>query len=188
MIISLFIREKEFHISNGKVNKIYAVDERCGLADMIPSAFSDYSSNIDLKSMNTLIYSNGPDTFTTLRIMTSLIKGIKIVSPDIQLISMPNFLTYKTIASEYYLSGSIAIPTQRGDYFVCDYTSEGESEIQIHTTLNPSVLLITDRIFDNINLALLQYNHYINTRTKENTRTTETHFRIQYGINTIYTY
>lgn len=188
MIISLFIREKEFHISNGKVNKIYAVEERCGLADMIPSAFSDYLSNIDLKSMHTLIYSNGPDTFTTLRIMTSLIKGIKIVSPDIRLISMTNFLAYKTIASEYYLSGSIAIPTQRGDYFVCDYTSEGESEIRIHNTLDPSVLLNTDQIFDNINLALLQYTLYINTTTKENTGTSKTHFRIRNGINTIYTY
>ena len=188
MILSLFIRENEFHISNGNVDRIYAVEERCRLADMIPRALTDYLSDIDFNLINTLIYSNGPDTFTTLRIMASLIKGISIVRSDIRLISMSNFLTYIYKASEYSLTGSIAIPTQRGDYFVCDYTREGESEVQIHNTLNPSVLLHTSQIFKNINLAQTQYEYYISSDAKTDIRGEFASTEIRYGIDPIYKY
>ena len=101
---------------------------------------------------------------------------------------MSNFLTYIYKASEYSLTGSIAIPTQRGDYFVCDYTREGESEIQIHDILKPSILLLTNKIFKNINLAQLQYKYYISSNAKTDIREGFASNEIRYGIDPIYKY
>lgn len=132
------------------------------MADKVPMYIKNSLPNYKLSKV---IYSAGPLSFTTLRVINSIIKGIKIVNKDIEFIGVSNFLTYLSLIETNNTEGLIAIPTYRGDYFVCTYDAYKKlSKISICNLdyFNNVVckLILTNDIsilFKNMNLAQQQF-------------------------------
>lgn len=187
MILSLFIRDKEFHICSGDFEQICKIEETKKMADKIPVCFKEFISQIDFRKVGTILYSSGPASFTTARIMNSMLKGIKVTSPDMKFIGVSNFITYLSIVLQKSEQGTIAIPTMRGDYFVCAYLGNKLSEMKLEVTPHEGTIYSNDKIFNNINLALQQYNIYNHNILLNNKNFVTCNLSINYGITPEYT-
>ncbi|MBR1944546.1 MAG: hypothetical protein IJ848_03715 [Alphaproteobacteria bacterium] len=132
------------------------------MADKVPMYIQNSLPKYKLKK---IIYSSGPLSFTTLRVINSIIKGIKIVNKEVEFVGVSNFLTYLSLIEPNNTEGLIAIPTYRGDYFTCTYDSKRKlSDISICNLENfnnvANKLLLTNDIsvlFKNRNLAQQQF-------------------------------
>ena len=162
MILSLFIRNKEFHVAYGDFAHIYKVTESREMADSVPVFLKEVLDFVAFEECDTVLYSSGPASFTTARIMTSLIKGFAISRADLKFIGISNFLTYLYIASQTKSSGLLAIPTMRGDYFASTYKDDALDDVKLLNDLPTVALLDNSQIFEPANLASVQIN-IINT-------------------------
>lgn len=161
-ILSLFINNGYFHIYTYEHSYIYKLSQLNKMADKVPMYIKNSLPSYKLKK---IIYSSGPLSFTTLRVVNSIIKGIKIVNKDTEFIGVSNFLTYLSLIETNNTEGLIAIPTYRGDYFICTYNSDKKlSEISIcnldYFNNVAYKLILTndiDILFKNMNLAQQQF-------------------------------
>ncbi len=72
-----------------------------------------------------LIVSAGPGSFTSIRVLNSIARGILITKPSISVVSVSNFLPYLMILRQHKKDdGIIAIPTMRGDFFCMDFLDD----------------------------------------------------------------
>ncbi len=156
MILSIFIRDKEFHISTEAYGEVHKVTETRGMADKIPALFSEFLNKIEFNIIDTIVYSTGSASFTTTRIVNSLVKGIKVARPDIKFIGVSNFLTYIQVLKYTRPSGTIAIPTMRGDYYICEYVRGKIAKTYISEELYKETIMDSAIGLDNVNLASLQ--------------------------------
>ena len=186
MILSLFIRNKEFHVAWGDFARAYKVNEPREMADSVPMFLKEAIDFVAFEQCNTILYSSGPASFTTARIMTSLIKGIAISRPDLKFVGISNFLTYAHIASQVKDSGMLAIPTMRGDYFVTSYRDGSLTDIKVMNELPTNAFLDDDHVFDVKNLASMQIGA-INANTAAiNSKYMQTSLDINYGFTPEY--
>jgi tRNA A37 threonylcarbamoyladenosine modification protein TsaB len=162
MILSYFVRGKEIHISTDGIASVYELSEPRELADKAVVFIKDATAKCSDKNIKKVVYSSGPASFTTLRIINSIAKGMFIAKPSIEFVGISNFLTYVSAAmTKLNANGLVAIPTMRGDYFTCEYLCDTLQNQQIQDMRSISkysghVLFDNDLIFDNINLALVQ--------------------------------
>lgn len=141
---------------------IYTLSQLNKMADKVPMYVKD---SLPSCKIDKVIYSAGPLSFTTLRVVNSIIKGIKIVNKNIEFVGVSNFLTYLSIINTNNSEGLIAIPTYRGDYFICTYDSNKKlSEISIcnledFNNVAYKTILTNDIsiLFKNMNLAQQQF-------------------------------
>ena len=186
MILSIFIRDKEFHISTEAYGEVHKVTETRGMADKIPALFSEFLNKIEFNIIDTIVYSTGPASFTTTRIVNSLVKGIKVARPDIKFIGISNFLTYIYVLYPSQSAGTIAIPMMRGDYYICKYNKGQIKQVYISEKICREIIMDNAISLDNINLALAQiqllYSGLVPNNDKYITNTLE----IQYTYNPKY--
>lgn len=156
MILSIFIRGKEFYVyTNTGISQIFTVSESRYLADNVVSFLASVLKNDKLKKV---IYSAGPGSFTTVRIINSILKGLYISDSSIEFIGVSNFLTYLSVVSKISNEGTIAIPTMRGDYFTCTYNEQilREQNIQNINEYSSNIYEDNNKVFENVNLAKIQ--------------------------------
>ena len=188
MILSLFIRNKEFHLSGGSFEQLSRIEETRGMADKVPELFKTFINQINFSEIDTVLYSSGPASFTTARIMNSMLKGIKIVRPDIEFVGISHFVTYLSIIAKQHEQGTIAIPTMRGDYFTCRFVDSKLEEMNISTKLSNDVILSNNEILANMNLAKQQYSISNTDILKRNMDFVTHDLEIDYGITPKYTH
>ena len=186
MKLSLFIRNKEFHISCGDFAHIYKVTESREMADNIPLFLKDALDSVNFEQCDEIIYSSGPASFTTARIMNSLIKGLAISRPDLKFTGISNFLTYLHIASQTLSDGILAIPTMRGDYFTVVFKNGELGDLELFNEFDSDVILDTDKKFDNVNLAYIQMNIVNIKIVKINDKYIQSTLDINYGFTPKY--
>lgn len=188
MTLSLFIRNQEFYICFGDVSRIYEPASARNLADSIPVFLADFLEKVDFPSCRKVIFSSGPASFTTSRIMNSVVKGLAVSRPGLEFIGISNFLTYMYIASSSRPSGCLAIPTMRGDYFCVKYCDGQLGNIEILDTLLQSVILDNNEVFENINLANIQRAVIDSGVFKTNSSFTTRSLDVDYGFTPEYKY
>ena len=157
-IFSFFINNECCYIYTDNSSYTYKLSQLNKMADKVPMYIKNSLPNYKIEKV---LYSAGPLSFTTLRVINSIIKGIKIVNKNIEFIGISNFLTYLSLIKTDNTEGLIAIPTYRGDYFICTYNShEKLSEISISNleyfnNVAYKTILTSDisNLFKNINLA-----------------------------------
>ena len=186
MILSLFLRNKEFHVSCGEFEHIYKVTESREMADNVPAFLKETMDHIDFSKCSKVIFSSGPASFTTARIMNSLVKGLKISAPNLDFLGISNFLTYLYIASQHNSEGSIALPTMRGDYFYAAFSEKKLSDIEIFSDLNQNTILDSNEIFDNINMSTIQEKLSDDNIVKMNPNYIQNSLDINYGFTPEY--
>lgn len=158
MILSLFIRDKEFHLSCNGFEQLCKIAETRGMADKVPEIFRTFIKQINFSEIDTILYSSGPASFTTARIMNSMLKGIKVVHPGMKFVGISHFVTYLSIIMKQHTQGAIAIPTMRGDYFICRFVGSQLDKMHISNEIsNDDVITSNSLLLSNINLATQQY-------------------------------
>ena len=186
MILSLFIRNKEFHVAYGEFAHIYKVNESREMADSVPMLLKEVLDSVAFDECDDVLYSSGPASFTTARIMTSLVKGIAISQPALKFTGISNFLTYLYIALQTKSSGLLAIPTMRGDYFATAYQDDVLEDEIIMSELPKHAVLDNDQMFELANFASVQIN-IINTNIAIiNKKYTQNTLDINYGFTPEY--
>lgn len=186
MILSLFIRDKEFHISANDFGKICKVEETKGMADKLPIFFKDFIGQINFDDVDVILYSSGPASFTTSRIMNSMLKGIKVARQDMKFVGISNFITYLSVVLATTEQGELAIPTMRGDFFVCNFNGGKLSEMRIDSKISDSTIHNNNLIFNNINLANQQYIIHNSDILLNNNDFITYNLEINYGITPEY--
>lgn len=135
--------------------RIYKVSEQHKIADLIPFFLSS-----ELQNVNKVVFPLGPLSFTTVRIVNSVIKALKIAHPNTKFIGVSNFLTFF-----YVVHGNcdvIAINSYRGDFYyrsvinaVFSKQSVGSMDEIKQIYKNP--VFDTDLLLSGNNLAFAQY-------------------------------
>lgn len=120
MILSIFLHGKQFHIASDTQMKIYHIDNQYTISDCIVPFIHDFLKN-ESNNIETVFFPSGPSSFTSIRIINAIVKGLCISNQNIKHIGISNFLTY--IYTKNLPSGRVSIPTFRGDFFVADYTN-----------------------------------------------------------------
>jgi tRNA A37 threonylcarbamoyladenosine modification protein TsaB len=158
MIISYFLRNKQFHIAAPDYTYIYEVSKTQDLADNIVVFLQDALEKSSDAPIDTLIFQAGPMSFTSHRIVNSIAKGFCIVDKKIKFIAVSSFFTYFLITSQKTQKGTICIPTMRGDYFTQKYNNFNFDEVKIQnlTGCEEPIYIEQDLIFNNKNLAEIQ--------------------------------
>jgi tRNA A37 threonylcarbamoyladenosine modification protein TsaB len=167
---------------------VYEVAERRMMADHVVFFINDAIQKSAGDGIKTLIYQSGPTSFTTHRIINSIVKGFIIANRKLELIAVSSFLTYFLIASKEASNGLLCIPTMRGDHFTCEYKGSVFSAIKVQgdhqiTTAASQIFFEDSSIFNGINLA----SHQINTMTSKNVDTNKIP-EINYGHTLEYRY
>ena len=161
MILSIFIRDKELHISTPDFARIQKVSRTCAMAETIAGLFGEVMLRQRINDISEIIYSSGPASYTTTRIMTSVIKGFQVVKPEITPAGILTFSTYLSMLPEDK-EGFIAIPSMRGVYYVAKFERHKILSINEFKDLPPKTYSIDDEIFQAENLAIRQYKTYKN--------------------------
>ena len=188
MILSLFIRDKEFHLSSNGFEQLCRIDETHKMADKVPEIFKTFIGQINFHEIDTVLYSSGPASFTTARIMNSMLKGIKVVRPNMEFVGISHFVTYLSIIMKQHQQGTIAIPTMRGDYFICRFAGSQLEKMYISTDLSNNVIVSNNSILTNINLATQQYRISNTNVFKDNIDFITYDLEINYGITPAYSH
>lgn len=194
MNISIFLKGREFHVFCENFEKVYIETETRNLADNIPVYISEVISEVSTDNLENLIYSSGPCSFTSIRIINSIVKAFLISFPKLKFIGISHFLTYFYLAKHVYSNGLIAIPTMRGDYFTAHFGGDKLSSINIekisennHLCNNPVVFESSD-LFLNINLANIQQLLINDNLFTANYQFINTDLRIDYGFTPEYSH
>ena len=152
-VFSFFLNNEYCYVYTYEASYIYHVSELQKIADKVPMFIENSLPNTEISKV---LYSAGPLSFTTTRIVNSVIKGMKIVNSNIEFIGISNFLTYLSIIGND--NGIIAIPTYRGDYFISSYRDYKLSDISIDTIENKkSGNIYSDDMFKTSQLAQQQF-------------------------------
>lgn len=116
-VLSLAICGRNCYISfNNKEQCIICPDIRDTSEQMLRLL-----EQISIDDFNEVVFSAGPGSFTSMRIIGSIIKGIELCKPSIKILSISTFLSLFSIIPCKYTSGTIAIDTIRGDFYCMDF-------------------------------------------------------------------
>ena len=190
-VFSFFINNEYCHIYTNEKSHIYKLSQLNKMADKVPMYIKN---SLPKYKLSKIIYSAGPLSFTTLRVINSIIKGIKIVNKDIEFIGVSNFLTYLSLIQTNNDEGLIAIPTYRGDYFTCTYDSNKKlsdiliCNLEYFNNVAYKLILTNDIsiLFKNMNLAQQQFKILYNNISVINNKFISNSTEIIYNITPVF--
>ncbi|MBQ8651042.1 MAG: hypothetical protein IJ481_00750 [Alphaproteobacteria bacterium] len=182
MILSIFIHNGSFHISNFELSVEYGNSKGRALADSLPLYLKDFLSKIDRNKISRILYPSGPGSFTTMRMVHSIVKGISIASNKVDFFGISSFLTYY-----YFIKKDcfISIPTMRGDFFVCGFVADNQT---IEYIANESKGFATNSDYFNGNNFALDQIYIFKSKLATNKMQINSHdIVINYGFTPRYT-
>ena len=155
-MLSFFLCNNCCHIFSPNTSRMHALSDAYKIADVAPLLLSDEIRN---KNITKVIYSAGVLTFTTQRIVNSIIKALKLVNPNVRFISVSNFLTYFHANKD---CKAIAINSYCGSFYyreVIDGKLSGQSTDSLENLESKykNVIIDADLLNNNVNLAYMQY-------------------------------
>ena len=163
-ILSIFLREKEFHICAGDFSSIYSVLSIRDFADSCPEFLQNALKESGAQPVDKIIFPFGGASFTTVRIVNSIVKGILVFNDSAKTISVSTFLPYLYALMRhhtYFSEGLIALPTMRGDFFVvnfcsCVITKKNIMSAEEISNCKTNIFYSDDEIFRDVNFAQIQ--------------------------------
>lgn len=181
-MLSFFVSNNCCHIYSENKLQIHKITEPHRIADLIPLFLKS-----ELQKVDELIFPLGPLSFTTVRIVNSVVKALKIARPNTKFVGVSSFLTYFCIAQGN--CDVIAINSYRGNFYYRSIEHNKFSEQAVGTMdeiqqkyKNP--LFDTDLLQTCSNLAFAQYislyNRYSDTELVQETTD------IEYAFTPIY--
>jgi tRNA A37 threonylcarbamoyladenosine modification protein TsaB len=180
-MLSIFVNGHKYFVSSEK----YA-EEILGLENVV-----SVIQKIMSKNENKVVFSAGPDTFTSMRVIGSIVKGISLCAPQMTFLSISNFLTLFSLVPNDIDSGTIAIDTMRGDFYCMDFTGillNGYRLIrEEELSSNNGYVLYNNKIRDK-NLAISQIETLKNEKFKANMHLISKSIGINYGNTPQYKY
>lgn len=161
MILSLFLRGKEFFISTESFSEVYTVLETRELADNIVDFLSVFLKKQSNQEIEKVVFSSGPGSFTSVRVLNSIVRGLYVAYPKIDFTSVSSFLPYFYSIYRTNSEGIIAVPTMRGDFFVSKFINQTLLETKVCSSeeINKygcKIYYDNDEAFNCLNLAKLQ--------------------------------
>ena len=154
-MLSFFIISNCCHVYSENKLRIHKIAEPHRIADLIPLFLST-----ELQSIDKVVFPLGPLSFTTVRIVSSIVKALNIVYPNAKFIGVSNFLTFFYAVRKN--CDVIAINSYRGDFHYRSVTNDTFSEQAVGVAdeirqayKNP--LFDTDLLSSDTNLAFAQY-------------------------------
>lgn len=150
----------------------------------------DLMTQTTSKKFDTLIFSSGPGSFTTMRVIGSIVKGIRLCHPNIEIVAISTFLSLFSLVPLDQLNGSIAINTLRGNFYCMDFHQlKLYNERIIDSTLtNNAFFFDTELISSEINLAEQQINLLNTDKFIQNQQLIQYSTNINYGTRPTYTF
>ena len=160
-MLSLFLRGKECHISIDSFSNVYEVLETREVADNFVYFLSNAMNSCKKSEIKEVVFASGPASFTSVRIINSIVKGLYISDKKIKFVGVSSFLSYLYIARNISKAGILAVPTMRGDFFISEYNDSRLSETRIKNLdeLNKHeapIFFDNDSIFNETNMAVVQ--------------------------------
>ena len=162
MILSIFIRDTEFHISTEDKCEIYRIPEKHMMVDKIPYHLQEFISKINIETINTILYPSCLCSFTTSRIIDSIIKGLQISIHNLKLVMIIEFMPYINIIKEYKPSGCLATRTARNSYIICKYNKDSITCVSEYNCILGDIIFCEDKVFAESNFATEQIKAYRN--------------------------
>ncbi len=155
-MLSFFLCHNCCHIFSPYISRMHVLADAYKIADIAPLLLSD---EIRKTNIIEVVYSAGVLTFTTQRIVTSIVKALNVVHPKARFISVSNFLTY------FYIKKScdaIVINSYCGNFFyreVIDGKLSEQSSDLLETLKSKykNIVMDSDILNNDTNLAYMQY-------------------------------
>jgi tRNA A37 threonylcarbamoyladenosine modification protein TsaB len=143
------------------------------------------------KEEGKIVFSSGPDTFTSIRVIGSIVKGISLCAPQMTFLAVSNFLTLFSLVPKNINSGGISIDTMRGDFYGMDFTGVLLTNYRLlrkeEWRENDSYVLYNNEI-DDRNLAVAQVKMLDSAKFKANQHLVSKSLKINYGTIPRYKY
>ena len=158
MKLSLFLRGKTCCVATDSDQELLECKDSKSVSDEFVPLIEKI---LDKNEENfTLIVSSGPSSFTSVRVLNSIAKGILIVKKNAKVISVSSFLPY-LYAIKNCEKGVIAISTMRGDFFCMNFSEKKLSNFRISSLENlnkndDKIFFDNDKYFDGVNFAKIQ--------------------------------
>lgn len=182
-MLSFSICGKNCYIATETFSKNIACLETKNTSEIMLNLLKEFQ----VQNFKTLIYSTGPGSFTSIRVIGAIAKGILLSSPDIKILSISTFLTLFSIISQK--KGTIAINTMRGDFHCMDFD---EKKLINKRTVFPEKLNLSSTFFDEdilsegVNLAEEQIKLLKTNKFAQNQPLVSNSLVVDYGTNPIY--
>jgi tRNA A37 threonylcarbamoyladenosine modification protein TsaB len=180
-MLSIFVNGYKYFIATKKYRK-----EVLGAENVI-SAIEKVITNEE----NEIIFSSGPDTFTSMRVIGSIIKGISLCAPQVTFLAISNFLTLFSLVPNDIDFGIIAIDTMRGDFYCMDFTGmllTNYRLIKKEELCSNNNFIIYNKNVNNVNLAKIQINMLNSEKFNINQHLIAKSLKINYGTTPQYKY
>lgn len=160
-MLSLFLRGKECHISIAGFSKVCALSETREVADNFVWFLAETIKNAGSPLVKKVVFAAGPSSFTSVRVVNSVVKGLYIADRNIRFLGVSTFLPYLYLVSKISKSGVVAIPTMRGDFFTARFKDGALLDSTIETIQeldagNIDIYYDNNEIFEKVNLATIQ--------------------------------
>lgn len=129
-----------------------------------------------------IFFPSGPHSFTSTRIIHSIVSGLKIVNPNMKLTAVSCFLTYAA-ALKRNDPYTIAISTRKGDFYCMDCI---DGILQNYRVAVPDGVVFYDSAEFYANLASLQLNIQNNSLFEKNKELVTDSTDINYSATPVY--
>ncbi|MDR2074767.1 MAG: hypothetical protein LBP31_00930 [Holosporales bacterium] len=180
-MLSIFVNGHKYFVSSKKcAEKILGSENVISVIQKIMS-----------KNEDEIIFSSGPDTFTSMRAIGSIMKGMSLCAPQMTFLSISNFLTLFSLVPNDVTFGTIAINTMRGDFYCMSFTGMLLNNYRLireeELNSNDDYVLYNNKI-ENKNLATVQIEMLKSEKFNANVRLVSKSTEINYGIIPQYKY
>jgi tRNA A37 threonylcarbamoyladenosine modification protein TsaB len=187
-MLAIFLNGKKCYAATRQTEKTIECGSVRTVSDVLVPMLSEFH---EISEVNRVIFPVGPGSFTSIRVVLSVIKGFSIAGASrISLSPVSSFLPFFLALPESVKTGTLAISTGRGDYFCSRFDAfiiENQFSIISSISEIEDIFLDSDEIFSNVNLAGVMLRNIDSPRAIANTRNATSLDEPVYGFSPDYT-